>query len=210
MKLFEDFVGSPSLGCGERDLPLPMGSQRLRRFVGQVVLGLAPSVLKQRLQPLVKAAAKTVALQVRLRKNGPAIAQGIGWLSVAFGLVALVAPHAVSRVTGTRPAPGWIRVCGVRDLVFGAGLLTADDTRPWLKTRAAFDALDVVSIARNIDSGVGRHGTALLAMTGAAALAFVEASVATRFKIEAMQRESGRFDYSDRVGLSRVASAGPS
>lgn len=49
MQLFEDLVSAPSLGCGERDLPLLMGSQRLGRLVGQVVLGLAPSMLKQRL-----------------------------------------------------------------------------------------------------------------------------------------------------------------
>lgn len=151
--------------------------------------------------PLVKAAALTVALQKRLRENGPAIAQGLGWMSVAFGLAALVAPNAVSRLVGTRPQPAWMRLYGLRDIALGAGLIGAGDKRPWLKARAACDTLDAAVIARNIDAGVGSHVTALMAAAGAAALAFVEASLAARLDIEAMHRTASRFDYSDRVGL---------
>lgn len=151
--------------------------------------------------PLVRAAAKTVALQRRLREHGPAITQGLGWMSLAFGVAGLVAPRAVARFVGVRPQPLWIRLYGLRDLALGAGLIGASDKRPWLKARAACDALDAVTIARHADTAGGRHATALLATAGAAALAFVEASLAARLDIEAMHRAASRFDYSDRVGL---------
>jgi uncharacterized membrane protein len=70
------------------------------------------------------------------------IARGLGWFSVGIGLAQILAPRAVCRIAGLPQVPAFTRLCGIRELVCGIGILTQRDPTPWLKARIAGDAMD--------------------------------------------------------------------
>ncbi len=99
----------------------------------------------------------------RATENPPvgAIAQGLGWFSVGLGLIEVLAPRASLRATGSRADPALVRACGVREIVTGIGLLTARDPAPWLWARVGGDALDIATLASDLDDrNGGRRRTA--------------------------------------------------
>src|SRR5690554_6935928 len=98
-------------------------------------------------------------MQHHLRERGRAgrarqakLARTLGWFSIALGVVELVAPRAVARASGlrTRHVAG-IRLCGVREIVTGVGLLTSHNAAPWLWARVAGDIGDLAGIAAASD-----------------------------------------------------------
>lgn len=63
------------------------------------------------------------------RAEARALQQGIGVAGLAAGAACLLVPGWLSRATGFkghRRESWWVRLFGVRDLVFGAALLTAE------------------------------------------------------------------------------------
>ena len=93
------------------------------------------------------------------------MARGVGWLSIAVGLVALVVPPRVGGLVGYVETPALLRLVGVRDLCIGAGLLQPGNGRRWLWVRAASDGLDTMIIAANLLRGRTSRGRAMLGMT---------------------------------------------
>lgn len=94
----------------------------------------------------------------------------LGWLSVGFGLAALLAPRAVSRSIGLSDHSTLMRAVGLRELASGAGLLTQRDRTPWLWSRVIGDAMDLALIgSAAVRPGNPRRGRALgaLAVVGA-------------------------------------------
>src|SRR4051794_10179284 len=75
------------------------------------------------------------------------IARGLGWFSIALGLVQLLAPRAVCRMVGVPLAPTAVRLCGLRELACGVGLLTQESPGAWTKVRVAGDAMDLAALA---------------------------------------------------------------
>jgi hypothetical protein len=83
------------------------------------------------------------------------MAARIGWLRIAVGLVLCAAPEVLLRAsTGERPSGSMLllaRTVGIRDLVIGAGTLSAvrsgtpRDTRRWVSVGLASDLLDAVA-----------------------------------------------------------------
>jgi uncharacterized membrane protein len=98
-----------------------------------------------------------------MASNDPAkaqrLARGLGWASLGLGLWQVRAPDVVARVAGVddsshaRPV---IQLVGVRELVHAGGLLAARDPAPWVWTRVAGDAMDLVALGRAL---AGRRGT---------------------------------------------------
>ena len=72
--------------------------------------------------------------------------QTLGWLSVGLGLGALLAPHALGRLTGLGERTALLRLVGCRELASGLGLLTQPRQAPWLWSRVAGDAMDLAMI----------------------------------------------------------------
>lgn len=70
----------------------------------------------------------------------------LGWLSIALGVTALLAPRAVSRAAGMSEQNLLLRAVGARELVSGIGLLTQRSRTPWLWSRVLGDAMDVALI----------------------------------------------------------------
>lgn len=70
------------------------------------------------------------------------VAQALGVLSIALGIVQVVAPKFLSALTGVR-RPRLMQACGVREVANGVGLLTSSQPAPWLWGRVAGDAIDL-------------------------------------------------------------------
>ena len=96
------------------------------------------------------------------------VARGLGWFSIGLGLVQLVAPRAVCRIVGIPLAPTAVRLCGLRELACGVGLLTQENPGPWTKVRVAGDAMDLAALA----------GAAVLPNVGGRRIAVAMAAVA--------------------------------
>ena len=97
----------------------------------------------------------------------------LGWFSVGIGVVALVIPRTVARVTGVgdgETARLVLRLVGLRELVSGAGILNRRRPTGWLWGRVAGDAIDLGLLV--LGSRRGRRGRTL---TAAAAVAGVTA-----------------------------------
>ncbi|GAA5234833.1 hypothetical protein FOZ76_21570 [Verticiella sediminum] len=88
------------------------------------------------------------AARRQVQTHGTAVARSAAWFSIVLGVAELAAPHAVARACGLRPgSAAVVRMCGLRELITGVGLLRARNAAPWLWGRAAGDALDAVAIA---------------------------------------------------------------
>jgi uncharacterized membrane protein len=85
------------------------------------------------------------------------LARGLGWFSIAAGLVQVLAPRAVGRLTGVPMPPALVMLCGLRELACGFGILTQRKPLPWVNARIAGDALDLAGFAAAVAfPGVGR------------------------------------------------------
>jgi uncharacterized membrane protein len=76
------------------------------------------------------------------RRIGAAIAIG----SIGLGIAEILAPRLLSRVIGIRQTAATstvMRVCGVREIVVGLGMLVQPQRALWAWARVAEDALDV-------------------------------------------------------------------
>jgi hypothetical protein len=85
----------------------------------------------------------------------PSMTAGIGWLRVAVGMVLAAAPELVLKAsTGDQPSGSTVllaRTVGIRDVVIGAGTLSAlrsggsRDVRRWLGVGLTSDVLDAIA-----------------------------------------------------------------
>ncbi len=100
-----------------------------------------------------------------------ALAQGLGWFSIALGVAEILAPHRVTRATGLHGHERLVSSYGVREVVTGIGLLTAKDPTPWVWGRVGGDALDLGTLAAGVAGPEReRSGVAFLMTLGIAAL----------------------------------------
>ena len=71
------------------------------------------------------------------------LVQALGWLSIGLGIIELLAPRQVARGIGSRGHDRFARLCGLRELACGVGLLTSRRSEKWLWARVAGDAMDL-------------------------------------------------------------------
>jgi hypothetical protein len=137
------------------------------------------------------------------RERAHAAARGLGWFSIGLGLAELLAPRALARATGMqRRSPTLLRLCGLREIGAGIGLLTARDKRPWLWARVAGDALDLALVGDELDAGNARRGHALGALAAVGGATLMDLGAIRQQEQQARQQRAAAFDYSDRVGLA--------
>ena len=94
-----------------------------------------------------------MAAQMRPRRRrlrnaeAVSVARGMGWFSVGLGIAQILAPRAVCRLVGMPPVSMLTRLCGIRELACGIGILTQRDPTLWMKARVAGDVLDLACLA---------------------------------------------------------------
>jgi uncharacterized membrane protein len=95
------------------------------------------------------------------------LATFLGWVSVGLGLMGLVFPETVSNALGARRHPLLTRAFGLRDLVAGAGILSARQPIGWMKARVAGDVVDLAMLLESYGSlesrQIGLKGATVLA-----------------------------------------------
>lgn len=89
--------------------------------------------------------------------NDLQVAKGLGVFSVALGLTQLAAPNWLGQQTGTGAHPVLMRVCGVRELAAGVGVLSQRRPAVALWARVVGDVIDLgllgVALVRNSRRG---------------------------------------------------------
>lgn len=101
------------------------------------------------------------------------LAQGLGWLSIGLGVAQLLAPRQLGRAIGVGEHPTLMRLCGLREIASGIGLLSKRAPGVWAWSRVAGDAMDLAFLnaaARSEDSDTGRIALAATAVVGVTAL----------------------------------------
>lgn len=121
-----------------------------------------------------------------LQSHTQSTAAALGWFSICRGLTRLVLPRMVRRLSGVRLSARSIRLCGVRELANGIGMLEARDPAPWVWGRAAGDALDLAVLGSR--GGSRGSARALLAFAAVGSLAAFSAALAARLNEESLQR----------------------
>lgn len=111
--------------------------------------------------------------------SGDALDRFLGYFSIGLGLAEVLAPRALARLTGVRHL-GLLQAYGLRELAAGIGVL--NDPRPsgWLWARVAGDALDLLTLAKNLDEADARERqrvlTSLLSVAGVTVLDILAAA----------------------------------
>lgn len=112
------------------------------------------------------------------RRNGGdgRLADGLGWFSLALGGAEVAAPGLVARMIGVSNSPEnrlLLRALGAREIASGLGILGRDRQAPWVWSRVAGDAMDLVLLGVAFGSNASRRrnlGVATAAVAGVAAL----------------------------------------
>lgn len=101
------------------------------------------------------------------------LSQALGWFSVGLGLAELLAPRAVGRAIGVGDQPALLRLCGLREVVSGIGMLSERYPSKWAMARVAGDAIDLALLgaaARQPDADRMRIALAATAVAGVTAI----------------------------------------
>ncbi len=118
------------------------------------------------------------------------LADGLGWFSLALGVVEVVAPRAITTACGLRGLEPLVRLFGLRELAVGAGLLSAPRTArsAWLSARVAGDALDIATVM--LFRGRHRSGSGAVTLALLAGVLAVDALAARRARQAEMDAEA--------------------
>ena len=79
-------------------------------------------------------------------------ARGLGWLSIGFGLAAVMGPHSLARFLGTRNHGILFRLMGLREIATGIGILTQPRPAKWLWARVGGDIIDLIALRKAFNS----------------------------------------------------------
>jgi uncharacterized membrane protein len=102
------------------------------------------------------------------------LAWGLGWFSIGLGVAQLVAPRAISRLTGVPMPAAFTRLCGAREIACGLGVLSQEQPATWVQARIAGDTLDLAALGAALVTGprvsARRAAVTAAAMTAITAL----------------------------------------
>lgn len=138
----------------------------------------------------------------QIQTHGQSVARSAAWFSITLGVIELVAPHAVARAAGLRPGSSHVvRLCGVREIATGIGLLRARNAAPWLWGRVAGDLLDAKLIASLSDHhNVAGLAKAVSAVAVIGTVGGADVMAAQHYK-QPHREPAPWHDYSERSGF---------
>ncbi|SNS11298.1 Uncharacterized membrane protein [Streptosporangium subroseum] len=112
------------------------------------------------------------------------LACALGWASLGLGAVQLAAPDAVSRISGVDDSAGArsaVSLVGARELFHAGVLLGSREPAPWVWTRVAGDALDLMLLGRSLADRTGwRRQRVAAVMAAVAGITVVDLYTAVR------------------------------
>src|SRR4051794_19963080 len=78
--------------------------------------------------------------------DASALTRFLGWFSIGLGVSELLAPGAIARISGTANRKSVIRLCGLREVAAGVGILSQPKPAKWLWARVAGDVMDAAAL----------------------------------------------------------------
>jgi len=103
----------------------------------------------------------------------PTLDRSLGWFSVGLGMAQILAPRALGRMIGVGNRSTVLRMCGVREIVSGVGLLSGRAPATFAMSRVVGDVMDFALLGaslRSPRSNPTRVAAAATAVAGVAAL----------------------------------------
>ena len=89
----------------------------------------------------------TVAQRHHQKRKGEQLARQLGWLSIGLGLAEIFLPRKVTKIVGAGSEDRQLlRLCGVREIATGLGMLTQGRPSDWAWARIAGDVMDVACL----------------------------------------------------------------
>ena len=134
--------------------------------------------------------------------SAQALAQGLGWFSIALGLAEVFAPRTLTRTLGMEGHETLVQAYGVREIATGLGILTQADPAPWIWGRIGGDALDLATLAPALSEDNPQRHNAIATMAAVAGVTVLDVICAQMLHAEDRPALPMR-DYSRRSGLPR-------
>jgi uncharacterized membrane protein len=139
-----------------------------------------------------------------------ALVQGLAWFSVGLGLTALLAPRGLGAVAGLGKRSGLVRAVGARELASGIGLLSSRNSTPWLWSRVAGDAMDILTLgAAALKPTSGGNLRALVSLALVAGVTAADVSASLRYSSKSRGWQSRRLRAEDYVERSTTINKSP-
>lgn len=102
------------------------------------------------------------------------LVRGLGWFSVGLGVMEVLAPAAMARLTGVHNKR-LLQLYGLREIAAGVGLLGAARPAPLLWARLAGDVLDIATLTTAAANGEGHRGRSLASTAAVAGVTAIDA-----------------------------------
>jgi uncharacterized membrane protein len=106
--------------------------------------------------------------------------QALAFFSIGLGLLELLAPRRLGRLTGAGDHAALFRLCGLREIASGVALLSPKAARFAAMSRQAGDAMDLVLLGAAFGSRDARPARLALATTTVLGVAAIDAYAARR------------------------------
>ena len=142
------------------------------------------------------------------------VAAGLGWFSIGLGVAELLAPGAVARGIGLRgrgPSQTITRLCGLREVAAGAGILSERRPAAWVWSRVVGDVMDLALLGAGF-AARRTNRTRLAAATAAVAgVTAVDALCAQQLtalsRLSVQTTSTGMLRVRRRITVNRPADA---
>lgn len=119
-------------------------------------------------------------------RGGDSLSRFLGFFSIGLGLAEVLAPRAVARLTGVRRL-ALLQAYGLRELAAGIGILNNTQPSGWLWSRVAGDAMDLITLARNLgEAGAQERKRTLTSLLAVAGVTTLDVAAAARHSARRM------------------------
>jgi hypothetical protein len=112
-----------------------------------------------------------------------ALVKALGIASYVLGISQITHPGGVNRLIGVpdyNPNHALQRILGAREIMSGTGILFGKNTRGWMWSRVAGDAMDTAILGSMFVSGLGMRKRLVPSIAAVVALMVLDAKVALR------------------------------
>lgn len=144
----------------------------------------------------------TSSTDVHRATGSDAMARGLGVLSLALGAMEIVGARSLASMLGIPGQENFIRMCGVREALQGAAILTSRDPTPWIWVRVAGDALDIATlVGENYVGDASKQRNRMLALGAVLGITALDVMNARQLSRENNEPWSPPIDFSKRSGF---------
>jgi uncharacterized membrane protein len=100
--------------------------------------------------------------------------RSLGWFSIGLGLTQLLAPKALGRAIGVGDQSTIMRMCGVREIVSGVGLISGKAPAAFSTSRVIGDVMDLALLGASLGSPQANPSRIAAAATAVASVTAVD------------------------------------